>query len=47
MVERGDPILEWPQEIFIKLYGPLADEETKLVEDDEINSMNQIIQIMD
>jgi hypothetical protein len=40
LIERGDPIMEWPAILQVKLYGPLADEETKILKDEDINELN-------
>jgi len=40
MVDRADPVTLWPEELFIKLIGPLADEETKIVEEEKDNALS-------
>ena len=47
MIERGDPITVWPEDLHVKLFGPLADEETKVVEEEEENFLSQMIMIDD
>ena len=45
MQERGDAIYEWPQDMRVSLYGPLADqEETKGMDDGISLAQVQVIE---